>query len=387
MVRHSLFAVRAIGVALLAGVVLTTLACKGADSKATEGKAKNEKEKEKDSEKETDKVPPASEDLISEEVTFDAAGRTIHGTISRPKGDGKSPGLMLIAGSGPTDRNWNSPLMQGKNGSGRLLAEAITRAGFVVLRYAKLGTGKTAPTPKVTFEDYEAEQTAGFSFLRKHASVDASRTFLAGHSEGGVHAIRVAAKIDPPPTGLLLLASAGRRFRDIVYGQIEAQYAKGGMPPEAVTKIMKPFGDALDDIIAGKEVDAKKASDAPGVRDLVTAFSTLQAVGFGRVILGYDPTEGIKKLKMPILVVNGQKDIQVSPEKDAKRLEQAAKDGGNADVTLKLFPDANHVFKHEKLPFEELQPGVSAKYNAAGPLDAESSKGITGWLTSHAAPK
>jgi len=366
---------------LLALAVLTPACSK--ESKPSDDK-KDKKEK---TEEPSEKAPPKSDDLISEDVKWDAGDRAIHGTITRPKGEEKYPALMLIAGSGPTDRNWNSPLMPGKNGSGRLVAEAVTRAGFVVLRYDKLGTGKTAATPKVSFDDYEAEQAAGFAFLRKHASVDATRVFLAGHSEGGTHAIRVASKIDPAPAGLVLLASAGRNFRDILYGQIEAQYAGTGMKPEAVTKVMKPFGEALDDIIAGKKVDPTKASDVAGVQSLVAAFAVPQAVAFGRVILAYDPAEGIKSLKMPILVVNGEKDVQVSPEKDAKRLDKAARDGGNGDVTLKLFPDANHVLKHEKLPFSELSPGVSAKYNGDTPLDKDAANGIVEWLKAHAAKK
>ena len=79
---------------------------------------------------------------MSEDVRF-AGIQTIYGTITRPNEDGKFPAVMLIAGSGPTDRNWESPHLPGSNGSARLLAEALAEKGIVTLRYDKLGTGET----------------------------------------------------------------------------------------------------------------------------------------------------------------------------------------------------------------------------------------------------
>jgi uncharacterized protein len=75
------------------------------------------------------------------EVTWPLGPTTVYGTVVMPEGAGPFPGVVLVAGSGPTDRDWNSPLLPGSNGSGRLLAEALGRAGFASLRYDKRASG------------------------------------------------------------------------------------------------------------------------------------------------------------------------------------------------------------------------------------------------------
>src|SRR5579863_2795177 len=78
------------------------------------------------------------------EVTWELGATTVYGTLVRPKGAGPFPGVVLVAGSGPTDRDWNSPLLPGSNGSARLLAEELGRAGFASLRYDKRASGPHA---------------------------------------------------------------------------------------------------------------------------------------------------------------------------------------------------------------------------------------------------
>ena len=75
------------------------------------------------------------------EVSWPLGPTTVYGTVTKPEGTGPFPGVVLVAGSGPTDRDWNSPLLPGTNGSGRLLAEALGRAGLASLRYDKRASG------------------------------------------------------------------------------------------------------------------------------------------------------------------------------------------------------------------------------------------------------
>ncbi len=85
-----------------------------------------------------------SEDLENKEVTWDVQGATVAATITAPNGKGPRPAVVLVAGSGPTDRDWCTPLLPGTNGSARLIAEALASRGFVTIRYDKIAAGPNA---------------------------------------------------------------------------------------------------------------------------------------------------------------------------------------------------------------------------------------------------
>ena len=163
--------------------------------------------------------------IVEEEVEFPAAGLTIHGTIARPEAPGKRPAVLLIAGSGPTDRNWNSPLIPGTNGSGRLVARALAKRGVVTLRYDKRATGESVGDESLyTWEGYLAEQQAALAVLRADAAVDPDLVFAAGNSEGGLHILRLAHDPGGPPlAGLLFLDAAGRSLAVTAVDQISGQ--------------------------------------------------------------------------------------------------------------------------------------------------------------------
>jgi pimeloyl-ACP methyl ester carboxylesterase len=131
--------------------------------------------------------------IVSEEVSFVAGGRTIPGTLVHPA-SGTGPGLLLLAGSGPTDRDWNSPLLPGKNGSGRLLAEALAARGVTVLRFDKAFSGANhgLPIAELTLDTYRDEATAALDFPPRPSRGRSRAVFVAGHSEGGIHATRLA---------------------------------------------------------------------------------------------------------------------------------------------------------------------------------------------------
>ncbi len=326
--------------------------------------------------------------VIDEEVTVTAGTRVIHGTVSRPDAPGRHPGLMIIAGSGPTDRNWESPLLQGANGGGRQLGHALAERGIVVLRYDKLGTGQTpAPATPVSPEDYGAEQRAMLGHLRGHASVDPAHWFLAGHSEGGAHAIHLVAQLpaDQRPTGLVLLASVGRTMRDVMVLQLQGNFDHAPMPPADRTRYMQQFTTAIDGVIAGRYRHPSTVTDLPPVQQLYAAVASPAGRPFSRWLLAYDPATEISALTLPMLIINGERDVQVSPTLDAQRLADAARHGGNTHVTLFLAPTANHVMKHETTPFAQLDLArVQAGYAAAGTvLDDDVVNTLATWLTTN----
>jgi hypothetical protein len=124
-------------------------------------------------------------DVASEGVTF---GASVPGTIAkpaRPATPGRYPGIVLLAGSGPTDRNWDSPLLAGSS-PGQQLAEALAAHGVVVLRFdkASVGGNHTPITDGATIDVYRDEGRAALALLRVRPDVDPTHLYVAGHSEG-----------------------------------------------------------------------------------------------------------------------------------------------------------------------------------------------------------
>ncbi|MEM1349770.1 MAG: alpha/beta fold hydrolase [Myxococcota bacterium] len=325
----------------------------------------------------------ASMQVTSSEVTFDAAGVTVHGTITAPKQPGRYPAVLLIAGSGPTDRDWRSPLLPGDNGSAKLLAEGLTARGVVVLRYDKRASGETAAPESLTWDDYTAEQNAGLAALATREDVAKEAIFAAGHSEGGAHALRLATRATTPLAGIVLMATSGRTLRDVLVWQIHNQLLSAGIPEMQVAAHDDQLGGVLDQFIGGASVEPTAASDYPGVQNVVRAFTAPMAVSFARELLGFEPVKAIKEVDVPIFVLHGAKDIQVDSTRDAEPLRDAAKAAGK-DVRFTIYEDADHVFKSEPRPVEELGPQAGLAYNAPGRELADGVVAdLSAWIDAH----
>lgn len=301
--------------------------------------------------------------LVNEEVAWEAAGTVVHGTLTRPEGEGPFPALLLIAGSGPTDRDWNSRLLPGTNGSAKLLAEALARHGVVVLRYDKRGTGETELPGDLAWSDYLAEQRGGLALLAAWPGVDAGRLYPAGHSEGGVHAVRLAGDPGVPLAGLILLATPGRTMMETVVEQIRDQIRLGEVTPEREEELVEGFRTVLEQCADGDEMDLSLLDGDIGLLSVALAFKQEAAQAFIREILVFDPAAALAGSGLPALILNGDRDLQVKPDPDADRLEAAAREAGLEVVRLDI-PEADHVFKIETTPADELTPDLATRYNA-----------------------
>lgn len=319
-------------------------------------------------------------DLTAEEVTFDAAGTTVHGTLTRPSAAGPFPALLFIAGSGPTDRDWKSSQVPGDNGSGRLLAEDLSRRGVVVLRYDKRGTGKTAFPGTLSWDDYLAEQRAGLALLASHEAVELKWIYPAGHSMGGVNAIKLAKDPGTPLAGLILMSTPGRTMMETVLGQIRDQIRLGDVSAEREEQLVGGLRTVLEQCAAGEEMDFTLLGGDMGVLSMAMAFKQKAAQAFIQEVLVFDPAAELGESDLPVLILNGDRDIQVKPDRDADPLEAAARKAGVPVIRLDI-PEADHVLKKETTPIEDLGPHMAINYNAEGrelhPLVVET---IAGWL-------
>jgi pimeloyl-ACP methyl ester carboxylesterase len=319
---------------------------------------------------------------MSLEVTWPLGPTTVYGSVVTPEGAGPYPGVVLVAGSGPTDRDWNSPLLPGTNGSGRLLAEELCRNGVASLRYDKRASGphvrETIPLPigSISMQSHLDELAGAVRTLAEQQGVRRDRIFGLGNSEGTLHVLNYQIN-DPaiPFAGLVLTGPPGRSVGVVARAQLAAQ-ATAFPNGEALLGL---YDAAVARFLAGEPADPDPALP-DGVRTLISALESPANLPFARELWTADAATLLPKVNVPVLIIIGKKDLQIDWQADGELLQRAAR--GRADITF-LFPEnANHVLKHEARPREELAQGdAMAGYNAPDAvLDAETVATIEGWL-------
>jgi uncharacterized protein len=323
-------------------------------------------------------------DLIisDKEVTWSVIDVPVSGTITAPSDKELHPAVILLAGSGPTDRNWCSPLLPGTNGTAKLLAESLAGRGFVTLRYDKLGSGphvkENLPkfSGKVGMQTFLEELTGAVETIVSEGNVDRSRLFALTNSEGAIHAVnyQLQAKGDRF-SGLVLTGAPGRAIGDVARSQLLEQ-VKSLHDEKA---IMEHYDEAIAEFLAGKRVIVD-ASLPEGLKMVLRSLESPNNLPFSRELWAYSLPERLARIDDPVLVVIGKKDVQTDWKVDGKALEDAT--AGKTAVSFAYPDNANHVLKHEALPLEELTAQyVGEHYNAADArLDEEAANSIFGWL-------
>lgn len=247
----------------------------------------------------------------------------LRGTMVTPARD--APVILIIPGSGPTDRDGNSPLGI-RAATYRLLAEGLAEQGIGSVRIDKRGMfgsqGAVPDANAVTVNDYVRDIGTWVDAVRTRTG--ANCVWLLGHSEGGLVALAAAGKTKHL-CGLVLVATIGRPLGDVLKEQLRANPANA--------PLLDAADAAINELSAGRRVNAGSLPPA-----LAPLFN--HAVqGFLISAFALDPAELAGKANKPILILQGQRDLQVSIA-DADRLKQAA-----PRATLVTLPDTNHVLK------------------------------------------
>jgi pimeloyl-ACP methyl ester carboxylesterase len=281
----------------------------------------------------------------AEEVTFTnpEGGFSLAGTLTLPEkeGDGPYPAVVLITGSGPQDRDENllghKPFL--------VLADYLTRRGIAVLRADDRGVGGSqGPTvTDSTSEELATDTLAAIAFLKSDPRIDSKRIGLIGHSEGGVIAPMVAMKAPEDVAFAVLLAGTGVPGDVLLIEQNQRILRASGVS----SVLLATNRVALTVMIA-----AAKAGKDPGPDDAKAAAASLSNALAGplggrwfRYFLTYDPRPALRTLRCPVLVLNGEKDLQVPPDQNLPEIEKALHEAGNTDVTIVELPGLNHLFQ------------------------------------------
>jgi pimeloyl-ACP methyl ester carboxylesterase len=278
------------------------------------------------------------------------------GTLTVPRGKGPFPAVLLITGSGPQDRDetlfGHKPFL--------VLADYLTRRGIAVLRVDDRGVGgSTGKTMDSTSADFATDVLVGVAFLKSRPEIDVTKIGLMGHSEGAIIAPLVASQ-SKDIAFIVMLAGTALPGEDVLYTQAAAMLKVLGVDAETFARqktlqqrIFAIVRSEKDNAAVDKKVRAVLEETAAKVDKELTLLATAPIEGqlkmvvtpWFRHFLDYDPRPALRKVRCPVLALNGSKDVQVDAKIHLAGIEAALKEGGNADVTVQELPELNHLFQ------------------------------------------
>jgi len=277
---------------------------------------------------------------IEEEYNLDVDKGKIYGTLMMPKDREGSTVALIIAGSGPTDRNGNNSSM--KNNSLKMIAEALAKEGISSVRFDKRGIGESASLVEkeedLVFEDYVNDVVGWIEKLKKDNRFN--KVVVIGHSEGAL--IGAVAVNNTDVDGFVSIAGVGYSAYETLERQLKAQ-------SQQVFEICKPI---MDELMKGNLVD-----DVPeGLYSLFRPSVQPYLISWFK----YDPVEEISKVEEPVLIIQGDNDIQITVE-DANRLYE-----GNPESKFVIIEGMNHILKDAP---EDREGNIATYSNPTLPLN------------------
>jgi pimeloyl-ACP methyl ester carboxylesterase len=320
----------------------------------------------------------AANKFTEREVTFaGAGGLQLRGTLVLPSGiKGKAAGLLLLPGSGAPDRNGNqapdiiTDLL-------KQIAERLAAEGYASLRFDKRSAhGYVRLWPKdvaslndfFSWDNFVGDARAGLQFLQTQPEVNSKQTYIAGHSEGSIIAAQMAHDLNGKSgaaAGLILLSAPGRTLGAVLTEQINASLKRGNITGNAA----KPYQDNL--ALTINQV-IKEGTTPPNIMPQLAPLFPPSALKLLQVELALDPVKVLSTYSGPVLVIQGEKDIQVSPVNDFPLVQSALKQRKRGTYKAVVVLSASHNLK--KVENENTEPGF------AGPVLPQVLDNISDWL-------
>jgi len=283
-----------------------------------------------------------------EEVSYanHVASIELAATLTIPPGKGPFPAVLLITGSGPQDRDealmGHRPFL--------VLADYLTRQGIAVLRADDRGVGKSGGNFATgTTADFATDAEAGVAYLRERPEVNPRKIGLVGHSEGGIIAPMVAAR-NPDIAFIVMLAGSGVPGDQILVAQSRLIAEAAGQSPAEAEKNANQEREVLalvknekDNAALESELRKRLAGKVPDAQ-LGAQIKALTSPWY-QFFLTYDPAGDLRKVRCPVLALNGEKDLQVPPKLNLPAIRQALEEGGNKHFETDELPGLNHLFQ------------------------------------------
>lgn len=312
-------------------------------------------------------MPNAPYPYNIEDVTFTNTKENINlaGTLTFPKGNKTFPAVILIAGSGPNDRDetifGHKPFW--------VLADYLTRQGIAVLRYDKRGVEKSEGEYFLaTSQDFAEDTEAAFNYLKGRKEIDSSNIGLIGHSEGGVIAPIVAVKNEDLKF-VVLMAGVGVSGMELVLEQHQHIFDKTTLNKEEKKNLNSILRNIYTSVLTWEEYVGTDEERNSLKQELETLWQNLPKEMRGeeqntsikeeyiektvanitspwfRHFLKTNTSGYLEKLTIPILAINGENDTQVNYQINLKEIEHALKKANNKHYTIKSYPHLNHLFQ------------------------------------------
>ncbi len=293
-------------------------------------------------------VPPKPYPYAEADVTVQSVpGVTLACSLTTPTGKGPFPGVVMITGSGAQDRNeallGHQPFL--------VISDHLTRKGISVLRCDDRGFAKsTGVFGTATSADFALDTEAEAAFLRGQPTIDPRRVGLIGHSEGGMIAPMVATT-DPKIAFIVLMAGPGAPIRELMVAQRAAVAKASGADPAATAR-NEALATKIDAaVLAAKDTASASADAARIIRPeypnlpeaIIAGLAVPVSTPWYRYFIAYDPRTTLAKVKVPILALDGSKDVQVVSAQNLPAIREATR--ANKDVTIVELPGLNHLFQ------------------------------------------
>ena len=326
---------------------------------------------------------------IDQPVSFQAGGLTVYATYRHPAtATGRLPAVLLIAGSGPTDRNSNSPLLPGPINTLKTIADWLSADGTASLRYDKLGSGQTGLGPyagrlaTIGIGPFEQEAAAGLRFLARQPGVDPARLGVIGHSEGALFALLLATGADPggsgsgplPPVHALgLLEPLSERYLDVIASQVDAQVAaarhSGQLTAQQATSLTRAYAAAVARLRATGTISPGLPAELTSILNPANALFLSQADR-------HDPAQLAARLTpgLPVLVSCSTADLQVTCGEVRHLLGGLA--DARADTDFVMLAGVDHVLKQDPT-------GSAADYTMPLPFSPQLQQALRAFVEQH----
>jgi pimeloyl-ACP methyl ester carboxylesterase len=301
-----------------------------------------------------------------EEIVFANGEVRLAGTLTLPAGRGPFPAVVLLSGSGPQNRD--SDILGFR--SFKLMADHLSGAGIAVLRYDDRGVGGSSGSiAESTTDDFSGDALMAVRLLASRPEIQKTRVGLVGHSEGALTAA-IAASKSRDVAFIVWLAGSGVRGDEVLRQQATDLTRSAGADDETLERILASHKRLLDLVreegnvdeitaitrtLARAQVEAMPEAQRKGIPDIDAAIEAMLPAQVAamrsrwfRSFIFFDPATALERVSCPVFAIFGERDLQVPPAFNRAPVESALARAGNRQVTVKVYPEANHLFQAAK---------------------------------------
>ncbi|HVO98875.1 MAG TPA: alpha/beta fold hydrolase [Bryobacteraceae bacterium] len=315
------------------------------------------------------------------DVSYENKLGKLAGTLTIPRGAGPFPAALMITGSGPQNRDeelfGHKPFW--------VIADYLSRRGIAVLRVDDRGVGGSAgKSSQETLDAMVADVLSGIEFLKSRKDINAKKIGVIGHSEGGTVG-PLAASRSGDIAFVVMMAGTGVTGEQVMYRQAELVGKSMGVGETAIARnravqemIFRAVRQETDEKAAvGKfHAEWRKENSADPPESLVSQVKVMTSPEMHSFAF-YDPAESLRKVKVPVLAMNGSRDVQVAPSQNLPAIKAALEAAGNKDFQTVELPGLNHLF-------QTCQKCTLAEYSAIEETISPQALDLMGkWLTQH----